>query len=68
VSNTVGADVAIPDRTRGHGIENMRVRAASVGGTVDISIVDRRWQVVAELPTPDLRRSGESDHLPGSPS
>ncbi|WP_143695581.1 hypothetical protein [Williamsia sp. 1135] len=68
VSNTVGPDVALPDRVDGHGIANMRVRAGSVGGTVDVRITDSRWEVVAELPTPDLDHPPQSDRLPGSSS
>lgn len=68
VSNTVGPDVALPERAGGHGIENMRVRAGSVGGAVDISIIDSRWTVVADLPTPGLDRTPGSDHPQGSPS
>ncbi|WP_207839180.1 sensor histidine kinase [Williamsia soli] len=66
VSNTVGPNVALPDRVDGHGIANMRVRAHSVGGTVDVRITDSRWEVVAELPTPDLDHPPQSGRLPGS--
>ncbi len=60
IANTVHEDVVLPEEIAGHGIENMRVRAGSVGGSLDVDITDRRWNVVAELPTPVI------DRLPGS--
>lgn len=54
VSNTIGPATTTHTARGGRGITNMRVRAQSVGGTLEITAADGRWQVVAELPTPTI--------------
>lgn len=54
VINTIPPTTRPPSAGDGHGIENMRVRAQSVGGTLDIAVTEEHWCVVAELPTPTI--------------
>ncbi|HEY9313460.1 sensor histidine kinase [Williamsia sp.] len=54
VSNPVPAGTEIPARAGGHGLNNMEMRARSVGGTCHAGMADNRWVVQCELPCATL--------------
>lgn len=56
-SLTIAVTNPVPDGTTaavsdaGHGITNMKMRASSVGGVLEVSVAQGRWRVFAQLPT-----------------
>lgn len=54
VTNTVPSETPQPSTRHGHGIANMRVRAQSVGGILEVGVADGHWLISAELPTPAI--------------